>query len=162
MKWRYTAQYPLSAAEVLGHFTDREFQERKLAALGGGEVIDYQFDGRQYHLRSRRRVSLEVQAPAFIAKALGKGMAVLYDDRWDIPRRCGSVGFEFPGIPVQVGCSTQLRDNAQGCEMSFDWEIKAKVPVVGGQVEKLLVSDLELKLGKEVEVMRRLMAGGVA
>lgn len=159
MKWRYTAQYSLPTAQVLRHFTDRGFQERKLAALGGGEVLEFQFDGRHYRMRSRRRVTLEAPAPGFITKALGSGgMAVTYEDAWDVSAATGSVSFEFPGLPVQVGCVTRLADNAAGCEMSFDWELKANVPVVGGQVEKLLVADLQIKLPAEVEAMRRLMA----
>jgi hypothetical protein len=163
MKWRYSADYPRATAEVLRFFTDRGFQERKLAAIGGGEVLDFQFDGQHYRMRSRRRVTLQASAPGFIAKALGSGgMAVVYEDAWDVGSATGSVSFEFPGLPVQVGCSTRLTDRAGGCEMSFDWDIKAKVPVVGGQVEKLLVADLEIKLPAEVEAMRRLMAEAAA
>jgi hypothetical protein len=158
MKWHYSTQYKMPSQEVLRHFTDRDFQKRKLDEIGGGDITEFEFDGRRYRMRSRRRVSLEAPAPGFIAKALGSGgMMVVYEDRWDVETATGSVGFEFAGVPVQVTCTTALIDNAGGCEMRFDWDIKAKVPVVGGQVEKLLVADLEIKLPAEVNAIRRLL-----
>ncbi len=164
MKWSYFADYPHPAADVLRHFTDRGFQERKLAAIGGADaqVLDYQFDGRRYRMRTRRRVALDASAPGFIAKALGSGMPVVYEESWDIEQASGSVSFEFPGVPVQIGCRTQIADTAGGSRMSYDWEIRAKVPMVGGQIEKLLVSDLEIKLPAEVAASRRLMEESAA
>lgn len=158
MKWRYSADYSQPATEVLRWFTDREFQQRKLAAIGGGDVLYHDFDGRHYRLRSRRRVTLSAQAPAFIAKALGTGMSVVYEETWDTQQATGAIGFEFPGVPVQIDCTTAISNIAGGSRMTYDWDIRAKVPMVGGQVEKLLVADLEIKLPAEVEACRRLLA----
>lgn len=164
MKWCFTADYPRPAAEVLRHFTDRGFQERRLAAIGSADaqVLEYQFDGRHFRMRTRRRVALDASAPGFIAKALGSGMAVVYEESWDAELGTGSVSFEFPGVPVQIACRTQIVDAAGGSCMTYDWEIRAKVPMVGGQVEKLLVSDLEIKLPAEVAAGRRLMEESAA
>lgn len=159
MKWHYQAQLPVSAERVLAGYTDADFQLRKLAALGGdAKVLEQSLAQGEFLLRARRKVGLEVEAPAFIQKALGAGMAVTLEERWTLASRSGSVRFEFPGAPVEIHCQTRLGDNAAGCLQSYDWEIRAKVPIVAGQIERLLVADLEVKLRRESEVCARLLA----
>lgn len=158
MKWEYRATLPRPAVEVLKHYGDRDFQQRKLDEMGGdGRILELRTENGELLLQARRKVGLEVEAPAFIQKALGAGMAVQLEERWTLATRAGSVRFEFPGVPVEIHCRTHLNDRPEGCVQSYDWEIRARVPMVGGQIERLLVADLEVKLRREMAVCARLL-----
>ena len=50
-----------------------------------------------------------------------------------------------------------MKDQGGECVVSFDWTIKARVPLVGGALEKFVISDMERRAAEETEVAIRLL-----
>lgn len=160
MKQRMQMRYPASAATVLRMMTQVDFHTAKLQRLGisGYQLLDQQRDAERFSVRIRRRVPIEVPVPALLQKLVPAQLLVVHEDRWTLADARGEVIFEFQGLPLQLACCTALQDADGGCVLSYDWEVQAKVPMVGGAVEMLLLADLEKKLAAETRVGIELLA----
>lgn len=141
------SRYPAPAATVLKMMTDREFHIRKLEKLGlpKYEVLDHHFDGEQFRIRIERRVP--VQMPG-TKKAAGE-TTVINEEHWNLVSRTGIVKAEPKGMPLEMSCEATMRDDGDGCVIDYEWSIHAKVPVVGAQLEKFVISDMESRTAQE-------------
>ncbi|MDR3417509.1 MAG: DUF2505 domain-containing protein [Nevskia sp.] len=159
MKHRTEARFPASPEVVLRMFTDRSFHTRKLEAMGlqnRYEVLDYAFDGNDFRIRIQRRVP--VQAPGVVKKVVSAESTVVNEERWNLKSRTGAVKVEPQGMPLDMSCVLGLAGTAEGCVVSYDWTIKARIPVVGGALEKFVVADLQSRSAEEHEAAMRLLA----
>jgi hypothetical protein len=141
------AHYPAPAAVVLKMMSDRAFHTRKLEALGltQYEVLDHALDGQAFRIRIERKVP--VQMPG-MKKAAGE-TSVVNEERWDLSTRRGEVVVEPAGMPVEMKAALSIAEDGDGSVITFDWVINAKIPVVGGTLEKFIVSDMESRAAEE-------------
>ena len=152
MKHQSQARFPAPAAVVLRMFTDRAFHTRKLDAMGlkNYEVLEHAAKGDEFRIRIRRKVPM--QAPAMVKKFVGAESTVVNEERWNRAKGSGSVLVEPVGMPLEMSCATSVKDEGAGCVVRYDWTINAKVPLVGGALEKFVVSDLEKRAGEETRI----------
>ncbi len=160
MKHQSQARYPASSDVVIRMFTDRKFHTRKLEAMGLEDqknywVLDCAKDGPAFRIRIKRKVPM--QAPAIVKKFIPAESTVVNEESWNAASKTGRVVVEPQGMPLEMSCTTQLRDQAGECLVSFDWTIHAKVPLLSGALEKFVVADMEKRAAEEAEIAIRLL-----
>ena len=157
MKHDVTTRYPAPAAVVIKMFTDPEFHTRKLEATGySGKytVLSKQSDGRDFSIRIERKVPVSLPG---VGKSAPES-TVVNDESWNIASRSGRVVVELKGMPLAMSCATSITDDGAGCIVRYEWEVKSKVPLVGGAIEKMVVSDLQKKSQEETDAAIALLA----
>ncbi len=149
MKHIMTTRYPAHSDVVIRMMTDRDFHTRKLEAMGLSHyrVLDHACDGQDFRIRIERKVP--VQMPGL--KGAGES-TVINDERWSIGAKTGGVTVEPQGMPVDMTCTTQLCDDGGDCVLTFEWDINARIPVVGKTLEKFIVADMERRAADEARV----------
>lgn len=146
MKHEMKARYPAPSAVVIRMMTDKDFHTRKLEAMGTSKyrVLDHSFDGQDFLIRIERQVP--VQMPGLKSAA---ETTVVNEERWRVGARAGEVRVEPQGMPVQMSCVTRMEDDGTDCVLTFEWDIEAKIPLVGKTLEKFIVTDMESRADAE-------------
>ena len=157
MKHQSQARYPAPSDVVMRMFTDKNFHTRKLDAMGlkNYQILDHTLKGADFRIRIRRKVPM--QAPALVKKFFPAESTVVNEERWNTKSRTGSVVVEPQGVPLEMSCATALNDQGGECIVSFDWTVKAKIPLVGGVLEKFVISDMERLAAEETAIAIRML-----
>lgn len=156
-KHETTTRYPAPADTVLKMMTDRGFHERKLGALGLAkyQILDHAFDGQDFRIKIERKVP--VQAPGMVKKALAPETTVVSEESWNLAARRGRVAVAPQGMPVEMSCEVSIADDGSDSVITHRWNIEAKIPVVGGTLEKFIVSDMDNRAAEETRVAIELL-----
>ncbi len=152
MKHQVKAHYPVSSDVLIKAFTDKAFHLSKLEQLGvtEHEVLGHSFDGQNFSIKIRRKQPLGVPIPAALKKLIASGeVTIEHEDCWNLPSKTGHVNFDIHGVPVKLSCKLSLADDAQGSVYTYDWDVNARVPLIGKVLEKTLVADLDEKIAAE-------------
>lgn len=150
MKHEMKARYPASSAVVMKMFADRDFHTRKLEATGYAgkyQVLNCSGDGKSFSIRIERKVPVSMPG-------MGKNApesTVVNDETWNLASKTGRVVVELKGMPLEMSCLTSMKDEGKDCVVSYQWEVKSKIPLVGGTIEKMVVNDMEKKAEEETQ-----------
>lgn len=152
MKHETTARYPAPAAVVMRMFTDRDFHTRKLDQMGlrSYAVLDHAFDGQHFRIRVERVVPIDV--PGLLKKVVPTESRVVNDEHWDAKTFTGKVLVEPKGMPLDIACSTTMSNDKNGCLIRYQWNLKARVPLIGGALEKFIIGDMETRANEETRI----------
>jgi hypothetical protein len=148
MKHQSKARYPAPAAIVLKMFADPKFHTGKLDKLGFKyRVLDQKNAGGEFSIRIERKVPMD--APGIVKKFVPLETTVVNEEAWNLAAKTGRVKVQPQGIPVDCSCKVTIKDEGSGCVITYDWEINARVPLVGGTLEKFIVGDMDKRAGDE-------------
>jgi uncharacterized protein YndB with AHSA1/START domain len=140
---RLTAElrYAATPAEVFAMLVDPAFQERKLGATGalGHEVtVEPRADGGAV-VRTSRTMPTD-QVPDLVRNLVGQTLTVVQTEDWSAAAadgtRTGTVTVDVQGAPVRLTGTLRLAPDGAGTRQSVDADLKAKVPLIGGRIEK--------------------------
>lgn len=156
MKHEIKSRYPTSAEAVMRMFANPEFHTAKLENLGLQKyrVLDQQAQGEAFRIRIERKVPLD--APALVRKVVPAETTAISDERWNLRTRTGKVSIS-PGIPVDMNCEAVIADVGAECVVTYVWDVRARVPLIGGALEKFICSDLESRMVEETRVTASLI-----
>lgn len=156
MKFEIKSRYPAPAAVVMKMFMDPAFHTGKLDAMGSKKyrVLEQGAKGDDFHIRIERKVPLD--APALIRKVVPAETTAVSEERWNRSTMKGRVGV-LPGVPVDMHCEASITDVVGGSLVLYVWEVRAKIPLIGGTLEKFICSDLESKMVEETRVAAGLL-----
>ena len=151
MKIDIKAKYPASSAVVLKAFMDKQFHEKKMGVLGIKEfkVVGHDAKGDDFRIKIERKVPLA--PPGVVSKFVPANATVVSEERWNSASKTGKVKVEPQGIPVEISSNVRFADDASGCTITYAFEINAKVPLVGGTLEKFIAGDMEQKFAAEAK-----------
>lgn len=152
MKHQSEARFPAPSKVVIKMFTDRDFHERKLEGLGllKYKVLAHEFDGADFMIKIERKVP--VQAPGMVKKVVAAESTVVHEERWNLRRKTGRVVAQPQGMPVEITCEAVMSDDGGACLVRYDWNVHAKLPLVGGQLEKFIIADMTKRADEETRV----------
>lgn len=151
MKHKSQARYPVPSAVVIRMFTDKAFHTRKLDQMGiKYKVLEHDSSPKEFRIRIERKVPMN--APGVVKKLFGAETTVVNDESWNPAARTGRVKVMPQGVPVEVSCTASMKDEGGGCVISYDWDINARVPLIGGAVEKFVIGDMEKRADEETQV----------
>jgi hypothetical protein len=143
MKQKLEARYPASSDVVIKMMTDKKFHCDRLELQGHKtyEVLSHVSDSKNFSIKFKRNVPMN--APAAVKKFVSAQNTVIHEDSWNIASKKGAVKVEIQGMPIEMSAVTLLRDEGKECVMTYEWEIKSKIPLVGGTIEKAVAAENE-------------------
>lgn len=151
MKFDIKARYPAPSATVLKMFMDKDFHQKKLGVLGitKSRVLEHEAKGDDFRIKVERKVPLN--APGMVKRVVPAEATVVSEEKWNRASKSGQVQVAPQGVPVDINCKVRFADDAQGCTITYAFEVNARVPLVGGALEKFIASDMETKFADEAK-----------
>jgi len=159
MQFSYKQTFPKDAATVLKMFCDPAYHKALQEALGatGYRQVEHSDDGTRFMIKISYEVKSSAPLPGFAKKVLGETTAVTQTERWDRSTRKGEVIVEPKGLPGKIRCATSLAESGGSAIKTFDWDVSVKIPLVGGKLEELVVSDIKGKDPVDAAASRKLL-----
>lgn len=138
MRFTKDIRFPATPEETRAMLLDRGFRE-EVAREAGASSYDVTVDERP---DGTTRASVETAQPAgdlpsVARKFIGSELRIVQSETWTSGDRA-DLDVAIPGAPGSIRGTITLRSAGEETVQTVDAEIKVKVPLVGGQVEKLI------------------------
>lgn len=165
MRFTLDQTLPAGVADVLDAFTDPAFLESlaELPTLGSPELLDQQRDGDRVHQRVRYRFAGEL-SPA-VRRVLDPDRLTWVDVRtYDLTAATASFRIVPDHYEGKLRCEgaerfTPADPAGDATVRHVDAELAVRWPLVGGMVERAIVSGLRGHLGDEALLVSRWLEG---
>jgi carbon monoxide dehydrogenase subunit G len=151
MKFRHELSYDAPPDVVFEMLADPEFRKR---ACDAQDVISADVSLE----RSGGGFSLVVDQlqktddlPSFARTFAGDSTQAIQREEWSDPSR-GTLRIEAPGKPTSAQGTITLEPDGSGTREVVELEIKVKVPLIGGKLEKLMAEKVASGMDVEHEV----------
>ena len=152
MSTTYTLAYDIdSTFEML---CDPDFLVERSIALGELSAdAEVEEDGSKIIISMRREVTRDL--PKFLAKLFNPQQVLHLTETWQQigDNYVGKSEFTVEGQPVKVATDMTLKPTSGGCEFDISYKAKAEIPLVGGKVEKFIISNCEEGTKKEIDFL---------
>ena len=141
MRLKAELRYDAHPADVFAMLTDPAFQDRKLAATGAvaHEVEVVTRDDGGAVVTTRRTMPTD-QVPDLVRNLVGPTLTIVQVEDWGPAAadgaRSGAVTAEVSGAPVRLTGTLRLVAAGAGSLETLDAELKARMPIVGGRIER--------------------------
>lgn len=149
---------PQAAYELL---TSTDYAQEKNERTGGSDVsVNATDNGAGTTLVVER--TLPANVPSFAKKFVGETITTVQTDEWSAADADGTrtvtSHVEFKGSPLEVNGKYVLKGDSNGSVMDIEFDIKAKVPLVGGKLEKVVLGETERAVVAEQEIIDEKLA----
>ena len=163
MRIRATIEYAATPAEVFAMLTDQDFQTAKAKATG---ALDYDVSvtskGDRTVIVSKRTMPTS-DFPDFVKGMVGERLPVTETHEWGPAgadgSRKGEVTVAVGNLPVGLKGTLALGPGGEGTTQAVDGELKARIPIIGGKVEKAAAPAIEAAIDIERTTGRAWLAG---
>ncbi|GAA1918793.1 DUF2505 domain-containing protein [Nocardioides lentus] len=152
MATRLTHDMPYDATpeQVSAMLDDVAFREA-VCDRQGATHHEVSIDGDDVRVEFGRRTR---GLPGYATKIVGDEVTIVQTETWTSPTHA-DIRLEIPGKPGDVSGTIDLAEaDGGGCVETVVFDIRVKVPVVGGKIEGLLKDMIRDGLRKEHEVGR--------
>ncbi|CAA0087196.1 Uncharacterised protein [Zhongshania aliphaticivorans] len=152
-------KYKNNIDEVWAILCDPDFRVERSLALGElSAECEVEEDGDEVCIRMVREVTREL--PSVLAKIFNPKQTLEFVERW---RACdkgweGELAISIKSQPVELSAKVSLLEVAGGCEYSVSHRCKAKIPLVGGKVEKFVLSQTDAGAKDELDYLKKKLA----
>lgn len=162
MRFRVTQWFTATAAEVVELYTSERLYESlpDFGRIGRPELLDRSVTGHEVTLRLRYRFTAELPAAA---------LAVIDADRltWveesvtDLTTGRSEVRLlpDHYASKLTARATTHVVDRTEGSHRTVEGDLRVRVLLVGGQVERAIAAGLEEHLAEEAAAVERLLRG---
>jgi carbon monoxide dehydrogenase subunit G len=136
MRLRHELRYDAPLDDVLAMLTDPAYWDRVAQAT---DAISSTTTVEQVGADTRGRTDQEqrvVGVPSFAKKFVGESTRALKQQTWSGSTSTFEV--QTPGKPTHLAGQATLAAAGEGTVLTYDLEIRASVPLVGGKLEKLV------------------------
>ncbi len=150
MKFRHELSYDAPPDQVHAMLADPEFRRQSCAAM---DVIsaDVQLEpdpsGEGFSLVIDQLQNTK-DLPAFARTFAGESTQAIQREVW-LDTTTGSLSIESPGKPTSASGTIRLEAAGAGTTEVVELDIKVKVPLIGGRLEKLMAE--KVAAGMDVE-----------
>lgn len=157
MKLAISANYALAPEALARLFGNPDFHGRKLKEVGVKryEILELDEKGDEVRIKISRHTPLD--APRAIKKVIPAEVNSVSEEHWNHKTLKGKVSTET-GIPVEMHCTATISAQGDGSVVNYDWTIKAKVPLIGGALEKFIAGDLKKRMDEEAKAVASIAA----
>lgn len=154
MKLEHSVRYDATPADVYAMLTDPAFRE-KASWAQQVESVDVQVTGGEVRIEM---VQPNTDIPVFARAFAGETTRAIQSESWT-----GGESADFsvttPGKPAGISGTRRLVADGGGTLDTFDGEARAKVPLIGGKIEKLIGEKLKQGWDTEHEVGNAWLTG---
>jgi len=147
MKIAKSIEYAATPEEVFAVLSDAKFQEAKCAATA---AIRHSASVKTVGDRTvftTERILPSSGLPDFAKSMVGDTLKVSETQDWgpasDDGSRQGTVEMGVAGVPIVLNGTLSLAPGGAGTVETIDAELKAKVPLIGGKIEKAAAPPIE-------------------
>jgi len=157
MRLRHELAYDAPPAEVRAMLNDPLFWDEVAAATGAlssTATIGAEGATTRIVVDQEQRVT---GVPSFAKKFVGDSTRAITTQVWRGDE--ASYEVEAPGKPTSIKGTATLAENGTGSTLTYDLDVKASVPLVGGKLEKLVVELTTEGFEKEQVVGAAWLAG---
>jgi len=157
MKLRHDLVFDAAPPAVLAMVTDPEYWDMVAVATAAiSSTATVEDDG------GATRVVVdqlqEVQGvPSFAKKFVGDSTRAITTQVWS--GTTASYVVDTPGKPTSMSGTLTLTPKGDGTVLTYDLEVKASIPLIGGKLEKLVIELFTAGLAKEQAVGDAWLAG---
>lgn len=149
-------EFDHDAESVFDLLTDPQFLVDRCLSLGELEAdceVEEQEDVTVVKLTRKLRRDL----PRFLAKIMDPVQTMKMTEQWQPDGEGGWSGeytFTVEGQPVTIGATFQLYPTDAGSCYSIEHRVKAKIPLIGGKVEKYIQGQAEEGCADELDYVK--------
>ncbi|MDB4989561.1 MAG: hypothetical protein JWN04_4739 [Myxococcaceae bacterium] len=141
---RITYEYAANPDAVFALLHDKDFLRQRAEAAGETNIevtVEEVPDGFRVVVARDK----EVELPAFAKRMFKPQNRIVDDTTW---RRQGdnyvaSYQVQVAGIPGEVKGKSTLIASAKGCQYESNFEVTARIPIVGGKLEGIVADRIE-------------------
>lgn len=150
MELRHEVTYAASAAEVFAMLADPAFRRKSAAAMG---VVSADVSITPAAIGEGMRVQIDqVQpttgVPGFAKKFAGKTTRAVQVEEWSTARQA-TISIETPGKPTSITGTLVLEESGDVTAETMRAQVKVKVPLIGGRLERLMADLVAAGMDKE-------------
>jgi hypothetical protein len=162
----YDIDVEVSAATMYGYFTTVGYWEDLVGFYRDGgartEIAHFSSDDSGTDV-SFRHIMTAQDLPVIARSALPGQFVVTREQHFDLfdeptNRAVGRFRALIPA-PVEVTGDYAIHDTGEGSRMRLDSSCRARVPLIGGQIEQLVVGGLKVLFAREGEFTAEWVAG---
>ena len=150
-------EFDHDAHSVFAVLTDPQFLVDRCLEMGELEAsCDVEERAKSTVISLTRKV--EQDLPRFLANMIHPVQTIQMTETWRPDGNGGFTGnytFVMQGQPVKISASFELYPTDDGCCYVIDHSVKAKVPLVGGRIEKYVHGQAKQGCVKELEYAQR-------
>ena len=156
MKISATLDYAATPHEVFAMLADEAFQTRKCEATGAlNHTVSISAQGDRTVIVSCRDLPTD-DFPAFVKGLVGDTLAITETQDWGPPgtdgTRQGTLTIDIAGAPIDLDGTLSLAAAGHGSVESVQGDLKARIPMFGGQIEKAAAPAIESAINIEREI----------
>jgi hypothetical protein len=158
MRLRHELAYDAPPDEVRAMVTDPLFWDKvaeATGALSSSARVQTESGSARVVVDQEQRV---VGVPSFAKKLVGDSTRAITTQVWT--GDTASYVVETPGKPTSMSGTATIAENGTGSTLTYDLEVTASVPLIGGKLEKLVVELTTAGFEKEQTVGAAWLAGG--
>ena len=158
MRLRHELAYDAPPADVLAMVTDPLFWDevgKATGALSSQATVGTEGATTRVVIDQEQRVA---GVPSFAKKFVGDSTRAITTQTWQ--GNTATYVVETPGKPTSISGTATIAENGAGSTLTYDLDVKASVPLVGGKLEKLVVELTTEGFDKEQGVGAAWLAGG--
>ena len=158
MSLDYKVAHPIN--DVFELLTDPDFLVERSIGIGENSAdceIEEDEDGKVY-VSMNRAVTREL--PSFLAKLFSAEQNVAMKETWQqVGENWLAKGeYTIEGQPVNIKTDVTLKTDGENCVYSVKYTVKAKIPLIGGKVEKYIVGNCEEGSTQEMDFLSAKLA----
>ena len=148
MKFRHELRYDASPAEVFEMLADPAFRQAVTEAMDVISAdVQVERDGDGFTLVIDQLQKTD-DLPGFARTFAGDSTQAIQRETWPDPSGA-RLTIEAPGKPTSSSGTIRLESDGAGTTEVVELEIKVKVPLIGGKLEKLMAE--KVRAGMDVE-----------
>ena len=153
MSLEYKVAHPID--EVFELLTDPDFLVERSISIGEDSAdaeIEEDEDGKVY-VKMTREVTRDL--PSFLAKLFSAKQKLTMEETWQQvgDNWLGKGEYTVEGQPVNIKTDITLKSDGSGCVYTIKYNPKAKIPMIGGKVEKYIKGNCEDGTRKEMDFL---------
>ena len=157
MKLHHELTYDAAPEAVLAMLTDPAYWDAVAAATGAlSSTATVSTDGGTTTVVIDQEQAVQ-GVPSFAKKFVGDSTRAINTFSWTGPEAAFVV--ETPGKPTSMSGKATVSAKGSGSALTYDLDVKASVPLIGGKLEKLVVDLTTEGFGKEQAVGAAWLAG---
>lgn len=153
MKFRHELRYDAAPAQVFEMLADPAFRQAACEAqdvISADVQLERDGDGFTLVIDQLQRTD---DLPGFARTFAGESTQAIQRETWT-SADSGSLEIEAPGKPTKMVGMIRLEPTGAGTTEVVELEIKVKVPLIGGKLEKLMADKVQNGMDLEHQVGR--------